>query len=125
MSFMRFIGIRKSLIIYNRCKHRIQVIVSPTPIGRVTKIGGTVNGIGANAEIQWEGKERQSLEVIGPKRSRKIYSSTSSSYVTILVEIDSEWKLLRKDKLINHWRHNYNVLESNMIECIDIPINTN
>jgi len=122
MSIMRFIGIRKSFIINNKCDFRAKIILSATPIGRITKIGIT-GKFGANAEIQWSGRDRQSMEVLAPGVSRKMYSSTSSSYVTILIEIDSDWKLLRKDKLINNWRHSYNILQRHMIECIDIPLN--
>ena len=122
MSIMRFIGIRKSIIINNKCKKKKKIILSATPIGRITKIGITGN-IGANAEIQWSGKDRQSMEVLAPGVSRKINSPTSSSYITILIEINSDWKLLRKDKLINNWRQNYTILERNLIECIDVPSN--
>ena len=122
MSIMRFIGIRKSIIINNRCDCRAKIILSATPIGRITKIGIT-GKFGANAEIQWTGKDRQSMEVLAPGVSRKINSPTSSSYITIFIEINSDWKLLRKDKLINNWRQNYSILQRNLIECIDIPLN--
>jgi len=122
MSIMRFIGIRKSIIINNRCDCRAKIILSATPIGRITKIGIT-GKIGATAEIQWTGKDRQSMEVMAPGVSRKINSPTSSSYITIFIEINSDWKLLRKDKLINNWRQNYSILQRNLIECIDIPLN--
>ena len=122
MSIMRFIGIRKSIIINNKCDCRAKIILSATPIGRITKIGIT-GKFGANAEIQWTGKDRQSMEVMAPGVSRKINSPTSSSYITIFIEINSDWKLLRKDKLINNWRQNYSILQRNLIECIDIPLN--
>ena len=122
MSIMRFIGIRKSFIINNKCDCRAKIILSATPIGRITKIGIT-GKFGANAEIQWTGKDRQSMEVLAPGVSRKINSPTSSSYITIFIEINSDWKLLRKDKLINNWRQNYSILQRNLIECIDIPLN--
>ena len=122
MSIMRFIGIRKSFIINNKCDCRAKIILSATPIGRITKIGIT-GKFGANAEIQWTGKDRQSMEVMAPGVSRKINSPTSSSYITIFIEINSDWKLLRKDKLINNWRQNYSILQRNLIECIDIPLN--
>ena len=63
------------------------------------------------------------MEVMAPGVSRKINSPTSSSYITIFIEINSDWKLLRKDKLINNWRQNYSILQRNLIECIDIPLN--
>ena len=122
ISIMRFIGIRKSIIINNKCDCRAKIILSATPIGRITKIGIT-GKFGANAEIQWTGKDRQSMEVMAPGVSRKINSPTSSSYITIFIEINSDWKLLRKDKLINNWRQNYSILQRNLIECIDIPLN--
>ena len=122
MSIMRFIGIRKSIIINNKCDCMAKIILSATPIGRITKIGIT-GKFGANAEIQWTGKDRQSMEVMAPGVSRKINSPTSSSYITIFIEINSDWKLLRKDKLINNWRQNYSILQRNLIECIDIPLN--
>ena len=124
MSIMRFIGIRKSIIINNKCDCRAKIILSATPIGRITKIGITGN-VGANAEIQWTGRDRPSMEVMAPGVSRKMYSPTSSSYISIFIEIDSDWKLLRKDKLINNWRQSYNILQRNLIECIDIPLNDN
>jgi len=65
------------------------------------------------------------MEVMAPGVSRKMYSPTSSSYISIFIEIDSDWKLLRKDKLINNWRQSYNILQRNLIECIDIPLNDN
>ena len=75
MSIMRFIGIQKSIIINNKCDCRAKIILSATPIGRITKIGIT-GKFGANAEIQWTGKDRQSMEVMAPGVSRKINSPT-------------------------------------------------
>ena len=120
-TFMRFTGLRRSILISNKCNHRAKIIISPTPIGHVTKIGinGITGNIGANVEIQRD-KDKKSIEVLAPNVSRKMNSHTSSSYITILIEINSEWKLLRKDKLINNWRQTYSILQRNIIECVDI-----
>jgi len=119
-SIMRFLGLRKSLIVRNKCDKRARVILSPTPIGHLKKMSVTGDKVSLNIDMERDAMNRSSEEVIAPGNVRKLYSHTSQSYITILIEIDGEWKQLRKDKLINNWRHSYIILQRNLIECIDI-----
>ena len=116
-SILRYIGLRNSLIIYNKSSFRARIILASVPVGRIIKIG---TNQGVNGEIEWDGNNRESDEVIAPKKSRKIYSHTSQSYLTILLEIDGRWKQLRKDKLINIWKHCYTIYDHHKTECIEL-----
>jgi len=118
-SIARFLGFRKSFWIYNKCSKRARILITPTAIGRISQIG--IDNV--NASINWEGTSQVTDEVIAADRSRKFYAETSQVYLTIFIEFDSGWKQLRKNKLLHGWRHNYNISEIQLDECIDLPHN--
>ena len=118
MSLLRFMGLRKNFWVYNKSSKRARVIITTTAIGRITKIG--VDKF--SADIQWEGSAKETDEVISAGRRRKFYSETSQVYLTIFIEIDSVWKQLRKNKLLQGWRQDYHINDNQFVECMDIIV---
>ncbi len=121
ISILRFIGVRKNIWIKNKSSKRARILLTPTQIGHISKIG--VNGpgsIGANAEIQWEGTAHETDEIIGKGKTREFWLKTSDVYLTIFIEFDTGWKQFRKNRLVNGWRTNYNIIEANFDECVEI-----
>jgi len=110
-------GFRKNIRISNSCDKKAYVIIAPTPIRTISKIG--VEKLGT-IEYEQHGEYKSEEILILPGKTKYFELETSKIYISILIEVEEHnWKQWRKNRLINSNKTDYNISLDAIEECLD------
>ena len=116
--FARRIGFTKKINITNGCNKKAYVIVTPSKIKTISKLG--IDGIGS-IEFENKGEDKSQEMLILPNHTKVFELDTKNIYLTILIEIEENtWKQLRKNRKINCGTNDYKITPNAIHECVEV-----
>lgn len=120
----RRFGFDKKIIVNNISGKDAWVILSPTPINKLSSIG--VEKIGS-LSVSHIGGEIKCQQFGIKNNSQKDYELDNSQiYYTVFFNCDGKWKVHFKDRKMNSTKYDINLLQRHVIESVDydfVPIN--
>ena len=111
------IGFTRNINITNSSCQKAYVIIASTPITSVSNI--SVDGVGS-LQFEKQGDYKTQEMLILPGKTKFFELHTKKIYVSILIQVDDEWKQWRKDRLINSGVNDYQIVRDVVSECVDI-----
>ena len=113
--FARRIGFTKKINITNGCNKKAYVIVTPSKIKTISKLG--IDSKVLNLKIKVKIQEM----LILPNHTKVFELDTKNIYLTILIEIEENtWKQLRKNRKINCGTNDYKITPNAIHECVEV-----
>lgn len=92
---LRFLGLKKKFHIFNHSEYDCKVVVSP---GEITNLSCIKLGPAEfNMTYDAPNESTQDTNLLADS-TRKIYTSTRDSYITVFVRVEDKWIILFKNK---------------------------